>query len=87
MTEKNKQVFTCEEAAQSAAISLAMVRKLIRTGKLRAVRIGRCVRVPASELDRIVHEGTTKKKGTASMSDLWLAHPSKKQNGGHNRDE
>ncbi len=56
--EDAKRAFTCHEAAQAAAISVPMIRKLIRIGKLRAVRIGRCVRIPKGELDRIIDAGT-----------------------------
>jgi excisionase family DNA binding protein len=52
------KAFTCAETAQAVGISVPMVRKLIRVGRLRAVKIGRCVRIPEAELQRILRQGT-----------------------------
>jgi excisionase family DNA binding protein len=41
-----KLVFTYGEAAEAAGISVPMVMKLVRLGKLESIRIGRCVRIP-----------------------------------------
>jgi excisionase family DNA binding protein len=55
--EKKKLAFTCQETAEAAGISIPMVRKLIRDGRLKAIRIGRCVRIGADELKRLLAEG------------------------------
>lgn len=65
-----RSVFTCQEAAQSAGISIGMIRKLIRIGKLRAVKIGRCVRIPDAELQRLLSQGTTRPRSAADERTL-----------------
>jgi excisionase family DNA binding protein len=47
------------EAAQGLGLSIWTLRRLIRVGKLRAVRLGRRVVVEPSELERLVSEGRT----------------------------
>jgi excisionase family DNA binding protein len=59
MQEETNRAFTCDKVAKAADISVAMIRKLIRNGKIRAVKIGRCVRIPESELQRILDVGTS----------------------------
>jgi excisionase family DNA binding protein len=44
---------TTPQFADGANLSESMVRKMIRTGQLRVVRIGRSVRIPKSELLRL----------------------------------
>lgn len=48
-----KLTFTYEETARAANVSVSLVRKRVRKGALRVVRIGRCVRVPRSEVLRL----------------------------------
>jgi excisionase family DNA binding protein len=55
--EKENLAYTCPEVAKAARISVPMVRKLLRNGRLKAVRIGRCVRIGADELKRLLAEG------------------------------
>jgi len=58
MNEKaEKLTYTCGEAAAAAGISVPMVRKLIRMKKLGAIRIGRCVRIPAASLQHLLQSG------------------------------
>jgi excisionase family DNA binding protein len=45
------------EAERRTFISRHTWRKYIRDGKVRAVRIGRLVRIPLTELERVVREG------------------------------
>lgn len=47
-------LLTVEEAARRLALGVKTTRALIRGGSLRAVRIGRTVRVPASEVHACV---------------------------------
>jgi excisionase family DNA binding protein len=52
--EKNERLaFTYQEAALAANISVPMVRKLVRTKQLEAVKIGRLVRIPRAALLRL----------------------------------
>ena len=44
---------TYGEFAQESRLSISGVRKFVREGTLRAVRIGRAIRIPKSELDRL----------------------------------
>jgi excisionase family DNA binding protein len=46
-----------KEAAASLGISHWSIRKLIRHGRLRAVRIGRRVLIEPSELHRLIERG------------------------------
>ena len=43
-------------AAHTLGVSTKTLRRLVSAGDLKHVRIGRCVRVPATELDRLVGE-------------------------------
>jgi excisionase family DNA binding protein len=47
---------TYKEFAREARISPSTVRKYVRQGELRAARIGRAVRIPRSELDRLYQQ-------------------------------
>jgi excisionase family DNA binding protein len=47
-------VLTYREAARTARVSERTMRKLIRDGKLSAVRIGKCVRIPREALLRLL---------------------------------
>jgi excisionase family DNA binding protein len=49
---------TIKECARLLALSELTVRKLAWDGKIKSTRIGKAVRVPASEVDRIIKEGT-----------------------------
>ena len=46
-----------KEAAEAIGLSHWQLRKYIREGKLRAVRLGRRVLVEPAELERLVEEG------------------------------
>jgi excisionase family DNA binding protein len=43
---------TTEEFAKKLKVSTETARRLIRTGKLQAIRIGRNYRIPAAEYER-----------------------------------
>ena len=45
-----------EDVARELRVSPGLVRKEIRAGALNCVRVGRLMRVPASELDRYLGE-------------------------------
>lgn len=48
------QVLTVEQVAESLQVSVRTVWRLLATKKLRAVRIGRAVRVRTSEVERFL---------------------------------
>lgn len=50
MIEHEIQLLTAQEIAKTLKISLAYAYQLMRTGQIRTVRIGRSVRVRASDL-------------------------------------
>ncbi len=53
----SERLLPADQVANAFSVSLATVRRLIRSGRLPSVRIGRCRRIPASALDRIGREG------------------------------
>ncbi len=57
-----QMAFTYGEAARAAGVSEALIRKLVATGKLRMVKINRCVRIPRHALVRLCG-GTTRERG------------------------
>jgi excisionase family DNA binding protein len=44
--------FTYREAAAACRLSESMIRKLVRSQRLKVVKFGRCVRIPIDELIR-----------------------------------
>lgn len=46
--------YSAAELALKLGVSENHVRRLIATGAVRAVRLGRLVRIPATELDRLL---------------------------------
>lgn len=46
--------YTVEEVAKTLRVSPPTVRKLIREGQLKAVRVGVQIRIPKEELDRFL---------------------------------
>ena len=47
---------TYREAGESLGVCERVVWQLVKDGRLKAVRIGRSVRIPVSELERFVSE-------------------------------
>jgi len=52
-----KLTISIEEASQITGLSGQMFRKLIRTGQIRAARVGRRVLIPVGELERMTRAG------------------------------
>lgn len=50
-------MLTIAELAQHLQVSTATVRRMIKAGNLKAVHVGRNVRIPAEELTRIMDSG------------------------------
>ena len=53
--------FSIRQTAHAAQVSETFIRAVIRTGKLRAVKLGRCWRIPRSEVLRMCGESDTAK--------------------------
>lgn len=51
------RLYSVKEAASLLNVSEGLVRKLIHTRKLRAVRLGRNIRISDDEIARIVKKG------------------------------
>ena len=56
--EKLQQHYSIKTVSEIYELSEKTIRKWIRTGKLRAHKIGGSVRIPKSELVRLVEEWT-----------------------------
>lgn len=50
-------LYTIQEAAELLSISTSMAYKLAINGELEVVRLGRCLRVRHSSIERIVNGG------------------------------
>ena len=48
-----KRLLTLKEFASELSISEALARKWQRNGKLRVTKLGRCVRLPQEEIERL----------------------------------
>ena len=56
--EQQGRLLTAKQAADVLAVSEGLVRKLLRTGVLPKVKVGRCTRVRRSDLEHIIALGT-----------------------------
>lgn len=54
----NNQLLTITEFATSMRIKPSCVRRWIRERRITIVHVGRLVRIPASEVERIISAGT-----------------------------
>jgi excisionase family DNA binding protein len=52
-----EKLFTVQEAADALRIKPATVRAHLLRRQLTYVKVGRCVRIPAAEIERILREG------------------------------
>jgi excisionase family DNA binding protein len=46
-----------EVAAERLSVSLRTIRRMVEDGRLRAIRLGRAVRVPVAEIERVLGGG------------------------------
>lgn len=51
------RLYSVKDAAKLLSVSPGLVRKLIHTRKLRAVKVGRNIRISDEEIARIVKKG------------------------------
>ena len=60
MTEPNdKRLLTLEDACEQLQVSEATIRRLVKDGELRVVRIGRAIRVRPEDLDAFIQARLT----------------------------
>jgi len=52
------QFYTIAEFAKVLKISIPTVKRWIKSGKIKVLRVGRVVRIPKEEIDRLMSEGT-----------------------------
>lgn len=60
MTETQERLQSVEEVSKRLSVSTFTTRRLIKAKQLRAVRVGKRVLVPQSEIDRVIAEGCGK---------------------------
>jgi excisionase family DNA binding protein len=63
MTDSQERLASVEEASRRLSVSTFTTRRLIRAKQLRAVRVGKRVLVPQSEIERVIVEGCGKHAG------------------------
>lgn len=52
------QLRTVEQAAEDLCVSIHTIRAWVASRKIGSVRLGRAVRIPATEIARLVERGT-----------------------------
>jgi excisionase family DNA binding protein len=55
----DKQLLTLEDACERLQVSEATIRRLVKDGELRVVRIGRAIRVRPEDLDAFIRDHLT----------------------------
>jgi excisionase family DNA binding protein len=60
MTQVQEQLRSVEETSKRISVSTFTTRRMIKAGTLHAVRVGKRVLVPESEIARIIREGSGK---------------------------
>ena len=60
MTDTGERLASVEEASRRLSVSIFTTRRLIKTKDLRAVRVGKRVLVPESEIERVIRLGCGK---------------------------
>lgn len=60
MQNQRERLETVQDASRRLAISTFTTRRLIKAKTIRAVRVGKRVLIPESEVDRLVSEGTSR---------------------------
>jgi excisionase family DNA binding protein len=57
MAEEKERLESVEEVSRRLAVSTFTTRRLIKSNALRAVRVGKRVIFPSSEIERVIREG------------------------------
>jgi excisionase family DNA binding protein len=63
---QSADLLTVPEFATRLRVKCSTIRAWIRQGRVSVIHIGRLVRLPASEVERIITAGTRPAKGMAS---------------------
>jgi excisionase family DNA binding protein len=53
-----ERLMTLKQTAKALSVSSAFLKKLQRQGRLRVVRLGRSVRIPQAEVERLARDGS-----------------------------
>ena len=53
-----ERLVTLKHAARILSVSPEFLKKAYRTGRVRVVRFGRAVRIPAEEIDRLARDAS-----------------------------
>jgi excisionase family DNA binding protein len=53
-----RELRTVKQAARDLAVSEHTIRSWVATRKIASIRLGRAVRIPASDIDRLIEQGT-----------------------------
>ena len=68
MAEKKKYL-SLEEVADQLGVNYQLVYRLVREGKLPAIRLGRVYRIDPDDLDAYLHQSKTTSAGTGGTCD------------------
>ena len=60
------RLYTVKEAAEAWGLSVACVRAWIANRRITFVRLGRAIRIPAAEIQRVVEAGTVPARRAAN---------------------
>lgn len=61
-TAARPRLLTTGEVAEALRVSAETIRRHVGDGTIRAVTIGRLIRIPASELDRLLDDVTASRR-------------------------
>lgn len=70
--ERERSPRTVEQAAEDLNLSPSTVRAWIAQRRLGFIRLGRAVRIPSAEIDRVLNDGFVPAAGTAPDGDSAL---------------
>jgi excisionase family DNA binding protein len=56
-TPATPRLLSVADVARETAVSVRTIRELISHGRIRSVRIGRCIRVPRDVVEFMIREG------------------------------
>jgi excisionase family DNA binding protein len=65
---KTRLAYSKKEAAAATSISVRSIDYLISKGKLKAVKIGRRIVIPARDLEKLIYNGSGPLKESSSVA-------------------
>lgn len=57
MSDRKTQLLTVPQFAEALGVTPACIRRWLLESKLASVKLGRLIRIPAAELDRVITAG------------------------------